>query len=82
MPARQNPTYHARDDTTFTSEPETSPSTEQTYHIAPNTPDNTSSKAELMHLSAHATEGTASIATFSLLVNIIDRVAAHGKASI
>lgn len=69
---RQGRTLHImqeiEDDPIDTSEPENSPTTEQTYHTAPNTPDHNPAPAELMHLSAHATEGTASIATFSLLV--------------
>jgi hypothetical protein len=52
------------------SEPEQSPTAEQAFHTAPKTPDHTTVKPELMHLSAHAAEGTASIATFSLLVQI------------
>jgi hypothetical protein len=47
-----------------------SPQAEQTFHTAPNTPDHTTAKEELMHLSVHATAGTASIATFSLLLVI------------
>lgn len=58
------------DESTEESEPEPSPTTEQTFHTAPNTPNNTTGKSELMHLSAHAVEGTASIATFSLLIQI------------
>lgn len=51
-------------------EPESSPTTDQAFHTAPNTPDNAPVKNELMHLSAHATEGTAGVATFSLLLLI------------
>lgn len=51
-------------------ESETSPSAEQSFHTTPNTPDNTPTKEEFMHLLAHAAEGTASIATFSLLITI------------
>ena len=47
-----------------------SPQAEQTFHTAPNTPDHTTAKEELMHLSVHATAGTASIATFSWLLVI------------
>jgi hypothetical protein len=58
------------DEAADSSEPEPSPTPEQTFHTAPNTPNNNPAKSELMHLSAHATEGTASIATFSLLIQI------------
>jgi hypothetical protein len=37
--------------------------TEPAYHTAPNTPDNTPDKSELMQLSAHAIEGTTDPAT-------------------
>lgn len=43
---------------------------EPAYHTAPNTPDNSAVKPELMQLSAHALEGTAGPATFSLLLQI------------
>jgi hypothetical protein len=58
------------DDTVEQSEVEPSPTTEQTFHTAPNTPEHATTKSELMHISIHATTGTASTATFSLLVNI------------
>uniref|UniRef100_A0ACD5VCY1 Uncharacterized protein n=1 Tax=Avena sativa TaxID=4498 RepID=A0ACD5VCY1_AVESA len=53
-----------------TSEPAQSPPTEQTFHTAPNTPDNAPQKGELMHLSTHATDGTAGTATFSHILVI------------
>jgi hypothetical protein len=59
------------DDPDDLTEPVSSPSAEQSFHTAPNTPDNTPGKSsELMHLSIHATKGTASTTTFSLLLNI------------
>lgn len=52
--------------------PETTPSPQgdQAFHTSPNTPDQNTGKEELMQLSAHAVEGTTSIATFSLLLMI------------
>jgi len=71
---RQGRTLHImqeiEDDDSDQPEPKHSPTTEQTFHTAPNTPDNNPPKSEFMHISAHATSGTSSIATFSLLVSI------------
>lgn len=58
------------EDTVELEEAEQSPINKQTFHTAPNTPDNAPAKTELMHLSTHAVEGTAGTATFSLLVQI------------
>jgi hypothetical protein len=71
---RQGRTLHImqelEEDTYSNTEEEQAQTPEPAYHTAPTTPDNTPQKPELMHLSAHATEGTAGIATFSLLLTI------------
>lgn len=58
------------DDEAEQQSPNLASPTERAYHTAPNTPDNQPTKAELMHLSAHDVEGTAGLATFSLILNI------------